>query len=219
MSVEDYMIRFLFLIVISGSMFLTCASAQQTGGNGGTTEKYDVSQYANEDSVYSMYLVPVDSYTTNGAVYHKKYIKYLYGIAKIFRDEKKAFVGDKSIGFYYDKKENRKDKLFLGVDLLIPGSSVVKEDDYEKNARKIIGRNLRETMNVLSSCTEVLKEEEIRGVVVGLIWDRSGKREMVNIWIGKSDMDLYYGNGLTLNELVIRSTVTNTDGRIIRMSL
>ncbi len=213
------MIRYLLLVIISGSLFLTCASAQQKGTNGGTTEKYDVSQYANEDSVYSMYLVPVDSYTTNGAVYHKKYIKYLYGIAKIFRDEKKVFVGDKSIGFYYDKKENRKDKLFLGVDLLIPGSSVVKEDDYEKNARTIIGRNLREMMNVLSSCTEVLKEDEIRGVVVGLIWDRNGKREMVNIWIGKSDMDLYYGNGLTLNELVIRSTVTNTDGRIIRMSL
>jgi hypothetical protein len=143
----------------------------------------------------------------------------LYGIAKIFRDEKKVFVGEKSIGFYYDKKENRKDKLFLGVDLIMPDSSVTLDADYEKNARTIISKNLREMMNVLSSCTEVLKENEVKGVVVGLIWNRGGRKELVNIWISKSDMDLYYGNGLTLNELVIRSTVTNTDGHIIRMTM
>jgi hypothetical protein len=213
------MIRYLLLIIACGSIFLTCASAQQGGENNVSVDKYDVSRYANEDSVYSLYLVPIDSYTTNGALYHKKYLPYLYGIAKIFRDEKKVFVGEKSIGFYYDKKENRKDKLFLGVDLIMPDSAVILDADYEKNARTMISKNLREMMNVLSSCTEVLKENEVKGVVVGLIWNRGGRKELVNIWISKSDMDLYYGNGLTLNELVIRSTVTNTDGHIIRMTM
>ncbi|HEY1405402.1 MAG TPA: hypothetical protein VF857_02210 [Spirochaetota bacterium] len=198
---------------------MTCATAQQKEQTANPPDKYDVLQYATEDSRYNKYLVTIESYTTNGSTYHKKYLQYLYGIAKIFVDEKKIAVGEHSIGFYYDKKENRKDKLYLGVDLILPDEMVSQEASYDKNARALIGKNLREMMSVLSSCTEVLKENEVKGVVVGLVWKRNGLRELVNIWISKDDVDLFYRNELTLNELVIRSTVTNTDGRIIRMTL
>jgi hypothetical protein len=216
-AIGGNMKHFLVLVIFS-SFFLTCASAQ-TNNNGKNAEKIDVLKYAGTELKYEKYLVSVDSYTTNGSVYHKKYLNYLYGIAKIFIDEKKIDVSEKSIGFYYDKKEKRKDKLFIGVDLVVPEERIKYGDDYIENARALIGQYLMPTMNVLSSCTDILKEDEVKGVVVGLAWTRNGMRQVVNIWISKDDMELYYADGLTLNELVIRSTVTNTEGGIIRMTL
>jgi hypothetical protein len=209
---EDSMLRLLIMLMLS-LMFTMCATAQPKGAS------YNVLQYSDAGSAYDKYLVVFDSYTTNGSVYHKKYLNYLYGIAKIFTDEKKTKVSEKSIGFYFDKKENRKDKLFLGVDLIADEKSVDNSADYEKNVRSIFNKLLNESMSVLGSCTEILKETEVQGVVIGFIWYRNGNRELVNIWIPKDELTMFYNDSLTMNELVIRSTVTNTDGRIIRMSL
>lgn len=193
--------------------FLSCASAQ--GGEG----HYDVLNYSSGSPEYEKYLVTVDSYTTNGSVYHKKYVEYLYGVAKILLSEKKMTVGERSIGFYYDKKENRKDKLFLGVDLSVPESAVQPSETYEKNARVMMGGYLKDVMGVLHSCTAVLAENEVKGVVIGLVWNRGGAKELINVWILKEDLTLFYRNSLTLSELVVRGTVTNTEGRIIRLTL
>lgn len=201
------------LTVFLLTSFLSCASAQ--GGEG----HYDVLNYSSGSPEYGKYLVDVDSYTTSGSVYHKKYVEYLYGVAKILATEKSMAVGEKSIGFYYDKKENRKDKLFLGVDLSVPDQAVLPSETYEKNARVMIGAYLKDVMGVMHSCTAVLAENEIKGTVIGLVWRRGGAKELINVWILKEDLALFYRNSLTLSELVIRSTVTNTDGRIIRLTL
>jgi hypothetical protein len=203
----------LFIVLIMSLLFTMCATAQPK------SVSYDVLQYSDAGSGYEKYLVVFDSYTTNGSIYHKKYLDYLYGIAKIFTDEKKAMVSEKSIGFYFDKKENRKDKLFLGVDLIADDKSIDKGMDYDKNVRSVLKQFLKDAMSVLGSCTAILKENEVQGVVIGFIWNRNGVRELVNIWIPKEELNLFYTDSLTLNELVIRSTVTNTNGKIIRMSL
>jgi hypothetical protein len=195
------------------AVFLSCASAQIPEGH------YDVLTYSAGASVYEKYLVSVDSYTTNGGVYHKKYTDYLNGIAKILLTEKTMDIAEKSIGFYYDKKENRKDKLFLGVDILIPDVLVAQSETYEKNARILIGSRFKDVMGVLHSCTAVLAENEVKGIVIGLVWQRGGARELINVWVSKEDIALFYKNSLTLSELVVRSTVTNTEGRIIRLTL
>ena len=192
---------------------LSCASAQQGSG------QYDVLTYSAGTPEYEKYLVSVGSYTTNGAVYHKKYTDYLHGIAKILFTEKKMTVAEQSIGFYYDKKENRKDKLFLGVDIRMPEQTVRPAESYENNARAMMGLYLREVMDVLHSCQTVLAENEVKGVVIGLAWQRGGARELINVWVSKEDLSLFYAGSLTLSELVVRGTVTNTEGRIIRLTL
>ena len=192
---------------------LSCASAQQGEG------QYDVLTYSAGSSEYEKYLVSVDSYTTNGGVYHRKYTDYLHGIAKILLTEKKMTVAEQSIGFYYDKKENRKDKLFLGVDVRIPDAAVRPAETYENNARALTGVFLRDVMGVLHSCRTVLSENEVKGVVIGLGWQRGGAKELINVWITKEDLALFYAGSLTISELVVRGTVTNTEGRIIRLTL
>ena len=203
----------IFAASVMSVMFFSCASAQVAQGH------YDVLTYSAGASEYEKYLVAVDSYTTNGGVYHKKYTDYLYGIAKILLTEKTMTIAEKSIGFYYDKKENRKDKLFLGVDVGIADTSVAQAETYEKNARTLTGTFLKDVMGVLHSCTAVLAESEVKGVVIGLVWQRGGARELINVWVSKEDLALFYKNSLTLSELVVRSTVTNTEGRIIRLTL
>jgi hypothetical protein len=209
---EDLM-RGLFAVMILSCILTSCATAEPK------SVSYNVLKYSDAGLAYEKYLVVFDSYTTNGSVYHKKYLNYLYGIAKIFTDEKKTKVSEKSIGFYFDKKENRKDKLFLGIDLIADEKFINQGADYEKNARSLLRQLLTDAMSVLQSCTEILKENEVRGVVIGYIWTRNGNRELVNIWIPKDALAEFYNDSLTLNELVVKSTVTNTDGRIFRMSL
>ena len=195
------------------ALALSCASAQQGDA------QYDVLTYSAGSSGYEKYLVSVGSYTTNGAIYQKKYTDYLYGIAKILLSEKKMDVIEQSIGFYYDKKENRKDKLFLTVDIRMPDQEVRSAESYENNARAMMGLSLRGVMDVLHSCQTVLSENEVKGVVMGLAWQRGGARELINVWVSKEDLALFYAKSLTLNEVVIRGTVTNTEGRIIRLTL
>jgi hypothetical protein len=161
----------------------------------------------------------MDSYTTIGSVYHKKYEETLYGIAKIFVEEKKFSINDRTIGFYYDKKENRKDRLYFGADFSVSASVVSESDDYEKNVRSVLKNYLLPSMEVMHSCPEILKENDVKGIVFGYIWERSKRKELVNIWIMKEDLASYFKSEITLTELVIRSVVTNTEGRIFRITL
>jgi len=203
----------LFTVIVLCASFFSCASAQNGGGH------YDVLTYAGAAADYTPYLVSIESYTTNGSIYHKKYTDYLYGVAKILIVEKKLSVGEKSIGFYFDKKENRKDKLFLGVDIRTSDADVLVSEGYEKNGRIMMGKYLKDVMDVLNSCSAVIAENEVKGVVIGLIWQRGNVKELINVWIPKEDMSLFYSASLTLSGLVAKSTVTNTDGRIIRLAL
>jgi hypothetical protein len=200
-------------VILSCLIFTMCATAEVKN------QKYDIAKYSSKSSVYDRYLVSLDSYTTIGSVYHKKYEETLYGIAKIFIDEKKFVINDKTIGFYYDKKENRKDRLFFGADFNVSQSVVSDDADYEKNVRSVLKNYLLPSMEVMHSCPEVLNENDVKGIVFGYIWERSKRKELVNIWITKEDLVSYFKNDVTLTELVIRSVVTNTEGRIFRISL
>jgi hypothetical protein len=210
------MLKSLSAIAFVCCIFTMCATAQQKNDS---SEHVDISHYAQADASFDKYLVAEDSYTTNGIIYHKKYINYLYGIAKLIKNEHKVEIGERSIGFYYDKRENRKDKLFLGVDIIMPEQLVSPELSYEKNARFFVNKYLRQTMNVLVSCTDILGENEVRGVVTGFVWQRNNVKELINIWIRKDDLSLFYSNQITMTELIVRSTFTNTEGRIIPMTL
>lgn len=200
-------------VIVSCLVFTMCATAEVKN------EKYDINKYAGKSSAYSKYLVSLDSYTTIGSVYHKKYEETLYGIAKIFIDEKKFVINEKTIGFYYDKKENRKDRLYFGADFTVSQSVVSDDADYEKNVRSVLKNYLLPSMEVMHSCPEVLKENDVKGVVFGYIWERNKQRELVNIWIMKEDLVAFFKNEITLTEIVIRSVVTNTEGRIFRIAL
>jgi hypothetical protein len=204
--------KYVLLIFSASILFSMCASAKQND------VKYDVLKYSSGKSVNEKYLVTLDSYTTNGINYHKKYESYLYGIAGIFIDQEKVALSEKSIGFYFDKRENKKDRLYLGVDILVNSSYVNEQNDYEKNARVVLKGSLGQAMKVMNSCTDILKEPEVKGVVIGFIWRRNEKKELINIWIMKEDMDMYFKETLPINELIIRSSITNTDGRIFRIA-
>jgi hypothetical protein len=204
--------KYVVLIFSASIFFSMCASAKQNNA------KYDVLKYSSAISANEKYLVTLESYTTNGITYHKKYESYLYGIAGIFIDQEKVLLSEKSIGFYFDKRENRKDRLYLGVDILVDASNVIDQNDYEKNARAILKGSLGQAMKVMNSCTDILKESEVKGVVVGFIWKRNDRKELINIWIMKEDMEMYFKETLPINELIIRSSITNTDGRIFRIA-
>jgi len=204
--------KYAVLIFSASIVFSMCASAKQKD------DKYDVLKYSSAKSINEKYLVTLESYTTNGINYHKKYESYLYGIAGIFIDQEKVSLSEKSIGFYFDKRENRKDRLYLGVDILVDASFINEQGDYEKNARSVLKGSLSQAMKVMNSCTDILKENEVKGVVIGFIWKRNEKKELINIWITKEDMDMYFKETLPINELIIRSSITNTDGRIFRIA-
>ncbi|MGL4370496.1 MAG: hypothetical protein ACRCUT_12615, partial [Spirochaetota bacterium] len=84
-----------FMVIVLCASFLMCASAAPENG------RYNVLKYTSGASGYEKYLVTIESYTTNGSVYQKKYTDYLYGVARILTEETKMSVVERSIGFYY----------------------------------------------------------------------------------------------------------------------
>lgn len=205
MSVKSIMVSLFFITILS------CATA-------GTTPKYDILDYSSDQkSELEDYLVSLDSYTTNGKIYHKKYYKYLIGVAKVFIKERGIQVSRRSIGFYYDKKESSH-LLYLGVDIIIPSGRVSHDLSYEKNSKNIINLFFPEAISILDSCRDVLNEDDIAGMLLGIKWQRKGKSEVINIWSKKKDVTEYFEKKLTFKELLIRSTFTDTRGKIFRLS-
>lgn len=199
---------FIFLLFL---IFLTCGTSKNA--------KYDVLRYsANKTKDVEKYLVRLESYTTNGAIYHKKYKRYLAGVARILIEEKKLNIVNESLGFYFDKKESSKTRLYLGLDINVSSKEVLSNKSYEENGRKMIKVYSRQILEVLYSCLEILEEDEVYGMVVGMYWKSKGNNSL-NIWIEKNDVNKYYNKSITFNELVFRSTVTNSKGKIIRLTL
>ncbi len=91
--------------------------------------------------------------------------------------------------------------------------------EYGETALYLLNRHLRDIMDTLGACGPVFSESEIVGVVIGFKWVRQGRREYCNIWISTADLVRFLDKRLAFPELVQRSTVTNTEGSVIRLPL
>jgi hypothetical protein len=175
------------------------------------------SEDKNQANKYAIYLVNPDNYTTIGAEYHNKYYPYLIGIARAVAEEKKITLIEKSIGFYYDKREDKKDKLYLGIDINAKNDPAINNANYQVIALSQLKKYLNDILYVLQSCKSIFLEKDVIGSVIGIRWEHDKTLETVTIWISKSDVARYEINELTFDEIIQRNFVTNTEGKIIRI--
>lgn len=198
------------LILVLLLIFSTCSTSSKS--------LYKVNEYkydkANENSKY---MVELDSYTTGGSVYHKKYLNYLFGIAKVLREEKQISIKERSIGFYYDDNLS-KSNFYLGVDVQCDNNYVSENKTYEENGRVMMKAYLKNVLDVIDSAEKIFEEKNIEGVVIGLFWQESGRKKYINVWARKNDFKKYLNGKLTLRGFVFKCTVTDYDGRIIRLT-
>ena len=192
--------------------FATCGSMSQR-------ENAILDYSDNEIKKYDRFLVKVEQYTTNGTHYHTKYYRHLIGIARIITEGKNLTIKNNSIGFYYDKKNNSKNKLYIGIDILTLPDSKLSKTSYFTRATSLLKENIQDMLFVINSCKTLFIENEIIGIVFGIHWRFKDKSEMLNIWIDKNDVLKYENNMITLNELIERNIITNTDGKIIRLPI
>jgi len=202
----------LFLLQMTALLFATC---------GLTTEREQkILDYYSDNSRnrYADLLVEVERYTTTaGAQYHQKFYKHLIGIAGDLVEKKKLVVEKASIGFYYDKKSGDRNKLYLGADLASPKGDFAQP--YEAVAVSLIRKDIRNIIETVNSCRSIFDEKDVVGMVIGWWWTATGARERVSIWVLKEDLMKFEDGMITFDELLLRSTFTNTIGRVIKLPL
>jgi hypothetical protein len=163
---------------------------------------------------YADLLVDVQHYTTAGAGFHEKFYRYLIGIAGDIVEKKNLAVEKGSIGFYFDKISGDKNKLYLGLDI---DTKAGYDQPFETVSVSLVRRNLKDIVQTINSCRAIFGEDGIVGMVIGWRWNAKAAREHVSVWILKDDFIRYEDGMITFEELVQRSAVTNTAGRIIRL--
>ena len=196
-----------------------CAS---TADNTGTKEKDNKIIHepdANDINKYEKFLVKTEQYTTKGADYHKKYYKYLINIADLIENEKKLTIGEESIGFYYDKRRDKKNELFLGIDIIATIDSTQYYSTYEGIALNYLRNYLPKILDVFNSYEKIFSEQEIVGSVISIKWKIDRAYEMVSIWLDQKDVNRFEKKDLTFDEMIQRSFITNTDDKIIKLIL
>jgi len=209
----------IFLVLINAA---ACASGQvedsSAKGNSKTLFKDNGSsaEKTTDSKKYTDMLVDIKSYSTNGSYYQNKYEKLLLSMAGEIIEGQDLDVSKGSIGFYFDKKSARTDRLFFGVDINIVRDSTL---DYGRFSVKLIKENVSGLVDLVYKYKTLLNENEIVGIVVGFKWQESGSAQQVNIWIKKEDLQLFYEGKITLNEMYQRSTITNSIGKIILLPI
>ena len=165
---------------------------------------------------YSDLLVDIKSYSTNGSYYQNKYENQLLAMAGEIIEGQDLDISKESIGFYYDKRSARTDRLFFGVDI-----NTVRDGslDYGRFSVKLIKENVSGIVDLIYKYKSLLNENEIVGIVIGFKWTENGSPQQVNIWIKKEDLHLFYETKITLNEMYQRSTITNSTGKIILLPI
>jgi len=204
----------IFLLLINAA---ACASGQVDDGdmvlfkdNGGTVAG------SVDTKKYNDLLVDIKSYSTNGKIYQNKYENLLLSMAGEIIEGQDLDVSKGSIGFYFDKKSERKDRLFFGVDINTPREGSL---DYGRFSVKLIKENVSGIVDLMYKYKAILNENEIVGIVIGFKWVENGYPQQVNIWIKKDDLQPFYEGKITLNEMYQRSTITNTTGKIILLPI
>ena len=165
---------------------------------------------------YADLLVEIDRYTTSGAEYHKKYYKHLIGVAGDIVEKKKLSLEKGSVGFYYDKRSGDRSKLYLGLDINTKSSF---DQSFETVSVSLIRGNLADVVQTINSCRSIFGEKDVMGAVIGWMWSSGGRPEHLSVWMVKEDVIKFEDRMITFDELVHRSTVTDTKGRVIRLPL
>ena len=209
-------LRFIVICIV---IFLsTCASrsVKDQKEEREKREKAIMENYTEEKvDKYAALLVDPERYTTNGAVYQKKYRNYLVAIADDIIEKKNLTIEPGSMGFYFDKKSNDRSRLYVGLDL---NMGPIENRDYKKVALGLLDTNLKLIMETVSSCASMFAEEQIVGMVIGFKWKSGQFDEQVNIWMLEEEVIQYENGRITFEELVQRSTLTSSTGKIIILS-
>lgn len=191
------------------------AEPEETDG-----DKYSTFNYSStKTDEYDPYLVKLDDYTTNGKTYHERHYSYLLGLSEILTEKYGYHLKNNSVGFYYDKVTMEKDRLFLGMDIVCDQELLKSGEGYSASGRRMIETYLQNVLDVSRKYEDIFNEPEIEGVVVGFFWVRDGKKEFVNVWLAKQNIKELFNGYLTFWELVLKSTVTDTEGKKIRITL
>ncbi len=169
-----------------------------------------------EVNKYSEYFVDINSYSTNGDFYQKKYEKEIISIVASLIENHEMEIFKNSAGFYFDKKANIRNRLYLGFDF-----ETVKDNnlDYGRYSTFLIKENVAVIMDEVFRLSRILNEEEVAGLVIGFKWQDGRSNSLVNIWIKKEDMILARELKITINEMYQRSTITNNEGKIILLPI
>jgi hypothetical protein len=203
-----YIISFLMVL----SLFSSCAS----GENQVRDDDIIVPVKEEEKERLSSYLVDINSYSTNGAYYQKKYEREIISVIVSLTENYEFDIARRSTGFYFDKKSNITDRLYLGFDV-----EVLKDNnlDYGRYATSLIKEHIPVIMSGFLRYSSLFKEREIAGLVIGFKWKEGSLNRQVNIWIKKEDMFLARESKITINEMYQRSSITNSEGKIILLPI
>ncbi len=206
----------MLLNVLAGLLIVTSVQCATTSER----EKSILAFSKSEAARYHEFLIDPKEYTTNGAIYHDRYYNHLVGVARALATDYKFSIAKNSIGFYFDKKLNLRDRLYLGIDIEIPlDESTHAGSSYQHIAVTALETYLKDVLAVINSCTTIFGESEIIGMVVGFHWKIKEQRASINIWIDERDVVRYENKQLTMKELISRSYITNTEGKLIRLLL
>lgn len=171
-------------------------------------------QYTDEvRDVYGEYLVDIKKYTTRGSHFQEKYSRFLIAIVRDVVENKKLTVKKGTVGFYYDKKSRKRKLLYFGFDIYMGD---INNTRYSDVALELIKNNLKDIMATINSARSMFSEAEVVGMVIGFSWNSPSVTEQVNLWVSKNDVISFEDSRLTLDEVIQRSTVTNTAGKIFR---
>jgi len=221
MSFKNSRLRVSFYSILVTMMIsaAACASSGDVRGdknglkNGRGTEGTEV---RNEGVKYEDYLVDINSYSTNGAYYQKKYKKDIIGLARDMAEQQDMDISIGSVGFYYDKKSNRPDRLFFGFDIVVNNENRL---NYSRFSVKLIKEYVADIADEIYKYSFVRSEKEVVGIVIGFKWRDGSIDQQVNIWIKKEDVALFVEERLTANEMFQRGSITNSRGRIILLPI
>ncbi len=207
----------LLLVFILMVIFTSCASGsgQISASDDKPFENVRVNT-AEAKSKYSEYLVNINTYTTNGAYYQNKYENFILSVIAMLTEKHEFDISKKSTGFYFDKRSNRTDRLYFGFDVEIVKDSNL---DYGRFSTQLIKENVETVISEISRYERMLNEQEIAGLVIGFKWREGRINQQVNIWIKKEDMVLAREAKITVNEMYQRSTITNSEGKIILLPI
>ncbi len=163
------------------------------------------------------YLVPEKRYTTNGLLFQKKHRSLLLDLIEDVNNIRTHQVREGTVGFYYDKKTNDKNRLYFGYDLSMHDSSGYPGNSYTRRAKHVIRNNLEPLLEKSRQIHPVLAEDQVMGLVMGFYWQQGSNTETVTAWVDEQDLLKYHGGDITFNECMVRSIYTDQQTRIIRL--
>ena len=190
-----------------------CASAQESSGGNQIPKPEEAAA-----SDYGKYLVNIDAYTSSGSVYHRKHQALLLTAVRDLVDKKGLDLLPGSVGFYFDRRMNVREQLFLGYDFTGDPELAKTASSYADAVRAMLSRYFPDLLSQYQLLAPILKETSVNGIVIGVKWAQAGRVESMNLWVLKDDLERYVSKELTFKELVIRATLTDSSGRIVRIT-